>query len=168
MLAMYILIFGHHVNMQLIKIPTTSYVNATLKRWGHDFLSIRGGIFKPLIQWGKAKCQGENPSSYQPPFLSYSPNHLFMLEIGWGSYCMGMGRVWQSKFELEKPSIFGKHDFDFWGKLTPKNACPFCCSPTSSISSRSGSLESSLLHVFLSTCAFSLTWAAVFFIFPHG
>ena len=28
--------FGHHVNMQLIKIPTTSYVNATLKRWGHD------------------------------------------------------------------------------------------------------------------------------------
>ena len=24
--------FGHHVNMQLIKIPTTSHVNATLKR----------------------------------------------------------------------------------------------------------------------------------------
>jgi len=24
------------------KIPTTSYVNATLKRWGHDFLKIKG------------------------------------------------------------------------------------------------------------------------------
>ena len=37
MLADGIVYFGHHVNMQLIKIPTTSYVNATLKRWGDDF-----------------------------------------------------------------------------------------------------------------------------------
>ena len=26
--------FGHHVNMQLIKIPTTSYVNATKEMGG--------------------------------------------------------------------------------------------------------------------------------------
>ena len=26
--------FGYHVNMQLIKIPTTSYVNTTLKEMG--------------------------------------------------------------------------------------------------------------------------------------
>ena len=26
--------FGHHVNMQLIKIPATIYVNATLKKMG--------------------------------------------------------------------------------------------------------------------------------------
>ena len=25
------------------KIPTTNYVNATLKRWGHHFLGIKGG-----------------------------------------------------------------------------------------------------------------------------
>ena len=42
--------FGHHVNMQLIKIPTTSYVDATLKRWGHDFTRNRGGLFKLLSQ----------------------------------------------------------------------------------------------------------------------
>ena len=35
------LYFGHHVNTQLIKIPTTSFVNATLKRWGHDFTKNR-------------------------------------------------------------------------------------------------------------------------------
>ena len=35
--------FLHHVTMQLIKIPTTSYINATLKRWGHDFTRNRGG-----------------------------------------------------------------------------------------------------------------------------
>ena len=44
------------------KIPTTSYVNATIKRWGHDFTKNREGeIFKPLRQWGKAKCQREKP-----------------------------------------------------------------------------------------------------------
>ena len=37
--------FGHHVNMQLIKIPTTSYGNATLKRWGDDFKRNREGIY---------------------------------------------------------------------------------------------------------------------------
>ena len=35
--------FGCHVNMQLIKIPTTSYANATLKRSGHDFTRNGGG-----------------------------------------------------------------------------------------------------------------------------
>ena len=37
--------FGHHVNMQLLKIPTTSYSNATLKRWGHDFTRNREGKY---------------------------------------------------------------------------------------------------------------------------
>ena len=36
--------FGHHVNMQLIKIPTTSYVNAT-QIWGHDFKRNREGYY---------------------------------------------------------------------------------------------------------------------------
>ena len=37
--------FGHHVNMQLIKTPTTSYVNATLKIRGHDFTRNREGKY---------------------------------------------------------------------------------------------------------------------------
>ena len=32
----------------LIKIPTTSYVNATLKRWRHDFLRNRREIIQTL------------------------------------------------------------------------------------------------------------------------
>ena len=100
-------IFGHHVNMQFNQITTTSYVNATLKRWGHDFLRIRGGIFKPLSQWGKVKCQRENPSRFKLSFLSYSPNHLLLPEIGRGSYFLGMGKVWRSKFELGRAPIFG-------------------------------------------------------------
>ena len=42
--------FGHHVNMELIQIPTTRYVNATLKRWGHDFTRNKAGVFKPLSE----------------------------------------------------------------------------------------------------------------------
>ena len=57
---------------------------------GAWFLEDKGwGIFKPLIQWGKSKCQRENPSNSQLPSLSYSPNHLLLPEIGWVSYCMG-------------------------------------------------------------------------------
>ena len=37
--------FGHHVNMQLINIPTRSYANATLKTWGHDFTRNREGKY---------------------------------------------------------------------------------------------------------------------------
>ena len=44
--------------------------------------------------------------------------------------------------------------FDFWGKLTPKNSSPFGCSPTSSISSFRGSLESSFSSMFLACCVF--------------
>ena len=36
--------FGHRVNMQLIKTPTTRYVNETLKRWGNDFIRNGGDI----------------------------------------------------------------------------------------------------------------------------
>ena len=40
--------FGHHVNIQLIKIPTSSYANATLRRWGHDFRRNMGEIIQAL------------------------------------------------------------------------------------------------------------------------
>ena len=32
--------------MQFNQIPTTSYVNATLKRWGHDFLRINWDVIQ--------------------------------------------------------------------------------------------------------------------------
>ena len=32
-----------------------------IMRWGHDFPKEYGGkLFKPLGQWGKAKCQRQN------------------------------------------------------------------------------------------------------------
>ena len=69
-------------------------------RRGHDFLRIRGGIFKPLGQWGKSKCQRENPSNCQLPIFSFVPNHLILPEIVWVSYCMRMGKVWESEIRI--------------------------------------------------------------------
>ena len=34
---------------------------------------------------------------------------------------MGMGRVWEKKFEFGEAPIFGKTFFDLWGKSLPKN-----------------------------------------------
>ena len=43
------------------KIPTTSYVNATLKRWGHDFTRNRGGVIQTLDPMGKRQVSKRKP-----------------------------------------------------------------------------------------------------------
>ena len=43
----------------LITIPRTSYVNATIMRWGHDFLRITGGWGGGYLTFGD---NGENPN----------------------------------------------------------------------------------------------------------
>ena len=48
----------------------------------------------------------------------------FITTINWLSWLLhGMGKVWRSKFEFEKLSVFGKRDFDLWGKLLPIPSC---------------------------------------------
>ena len=76
--------FRHNVICNLIKIPTTSYVNATLKRWGHDFLRIRGGRgIQTSEAMGKNQLSKGKPiKTVNYPFLVFFPNHLFILEIG--------------------------------------------------------------------------------------
>ena len=58
------------------------------------------------------------------PFLVFFPNLLFLPEFGWGSYCMGMGRVWE-KIWIGQSTQFWKKCYDFIGKKTLKNVCPF-------------------------------------------
>ena len=93
-------------------------------RWGHDFLRIRGGIFKPLGQWGKAKSQRENPSNYQLPFLSYSPNHLLLPEVGWVGYCMGWERYDNPNSNWRSHQFLGNV---FWllGQVKTQKRMPF-------------------------------------------
>ena len=63
----------HHVNMQLIKIPTTSYVNAT-KRWGHDFTRNRGVIqpIDPIVLSQMSKGEPIKLSTFHFVFCAQS------------------------------------------------------------------------------------------------
>ena len=50
----------------------------------------------------------------------------FITARNWLSWLLhGMDKVCQSKFEFENLSFFGKHDFDLWVKLLPKNVAHF-------------------------------------------
>ena len=71
-----------------------------IMRWGHDFPKEYGGkLFKPLGQWGEAKCQRENPSNRQLPILSFSPiikfcQNVVELVIAWSRKSMGINSNW--------------------------------------------------------------------------
>ena len=60
----------------LIKIPTTSYVNATLKEMGPDFLRIGGGGGKGIqtfVLMGKSRIsKGEPIKNVNYPLLVFS------------------------------------------------------------------------------------------------
>ena len=64
-----------------------------IMRWGHDFLGIRGGILKPLGQWGKSKFQRENPSKLSTTFLALF-TQSFITARSWLSQLLhGMGKI---------------------------------------------------------------------------
>ena len=139
----HIIILNHHVSMQLIKNPQPVMSMQQIKRWGHDFLSIRGGIFKPLGQRGKSKCQRENPSKLSTTFLVLF-TQSFITARNWLSWLLHrMGKVWKPKFEFEKPIVFGKRILTPWASKNPKRLpIPTC------------------FHVFMFSSPFSFTWSS--------
>ena len=73
----------------------------------------------------------------------------FINARSWLSWLLhGMGKVWQSKFEWEKPSVFGKPDFDLWGKLLPKNVVHSLMHGGGFLSSRFLELLAFCIHIF--------------------
>ena len=62
-----------------------------IMRWGNDFLRI-GGYSNLWANGEKPNFKGRTHQNCQLPFLSYSPNHLLLPEIGWVGYCMGWAR----------------------------------------------------------------------------
>ena len=61
MQARHIVILDIMYICNLIKIPTTNYVNATLKIWGHDFLRISGGDIQTFEPMGKSQMSKGEP-----------------------------------------------------------------------------------------------------------
>ena len=90
-------------------------------RWGNYFFRIRGGI-QTHGPMGKSQMSKGEPIKLSTTFLVLF-TQSFITARSWLSWLLhGIGKVWKYKFEWEKPSVFGKHNFDLWGKLLPKNA----------------------------------------------
>ena len=75
---------GHHVNMQLIKIPTTSY--AMQQEMGAWFSQgIGREIIKTLETIVLIQMSLREPINSQLPISSYAPNTLILPWVSWGS-----------------------------------------------------------------------------------
>ena len=75
------------------------------------FPKDKGGNIETFEPMGKSQMlKGEPIKTVNYPFLVFSPNHLFLSEIGRGSYYMGMGRVLE-KLELGRAPILEKYVF---------------------------------------------------------
>ena len=135
-----------------------------------------GGIFKPLIQWGKAKCQRENPSRRQLYSLSYSPNHLLLPEIGWGSYFPWDGKGMEVKIRIGQSTQFWENVFWLNGQgRTQKSITHPLCIHVLSSSCVFGSSKTFFIihppfmlgsHATEPSCVLSFTCSTVFLIFP--
>ena len=113
--------FGHHVNMQLIKIPTTSYVNATLKRWGHDSQGRgRGKYSNPWANGEKPNVKGKIHKVVNYPFcLLCTVIQKLVGEVnawGWEEYEIQI-LIWEANH-------FWKTCFWLVGKVNPWKCMP--------------------------------------------
>ena len=88
--------------------------------WGHAFPKDKGEGMLTLNQFGKIHVSWGNPikKCQLPFFLSFPPNHLFLSECGWGSYCMEgeeYGKIW-----IRQSTRFQMSYFSCMDKKTPE------------------------------------------------
>ena len=123
-----------------------------IMKWGHDFLRIRGwGYSKGFGAMGKSQMSKGEPIKLSTTFLVLF-TQSFITTRNWLSWLLhGMDKVWQPKFELEKPSVFGKRVLTPWASKNQK------------ISSHS------LMHPCLwSSQEISFMFGSFMCFFPHG
>ena len=80
---------------------------------------ISQGIGRENIQtlepMGKSQMSKGKPIKLSTTHLIFFSNHLFLPEIGWGSYFLGMGMVWRSNSNWEDHPFWKKRIFKFLG-----------------------------------------------------
>ena len=105
----------------LIKIPTTSYVNATIMRWGHDFLRISGGNIQNL--WANGEKPNVRGRAHQTvnylsclihPIIYYFQKFVGLV-IAWD------GQGMTTQIRIGEAIGFWETRFDSLGKQKPKN-----------------------------------------------
>ena len=128
---------------------------------GHDFLRIRGVKYLTYGPMGKSQMSMRKPIKLSTTFLVFFPNHLFLPECGWVSYCMEWEEYGQPNSNWAE-TRFWKTCSDFLSKKKmPKNVFHSAMHSRFLVSSRFGSSWSF-------SCVFSIQVLAVGFIFSHG
>ena len=85
------------------------------------FPKDKGGDIQTVGPMGKIQMSKGEPIKLSTTLLVLL-TQSFITARNWLSWLLhGMGKVWQPKFELEKPSVFGEMCFDSLGKQKPKN-----------------------------------------------
>ena len=102
---------------------------------GHDFLRIRGVKYLTYGPMGKSQMSMRKPIKLSTTFLVFFPNHLFLPECGWVSYCMEWEEYGKRNSNWAE-THFWKTCFDFLGKeKCPKMYDILLCSHVFSFSS---------------------------------
>ena len=92
---------------------------------GHDFLRIRGVKYLSSGPMGKSQMSMRKPIKLSTTFLVFFPNHLFLPECGWVSYCMD-GKSMGNQNSNWAENHFWKTCSDFLGKENAQKRMPFC------------------------------------------
>ena len=74
---------------------------------------------------GKSQMSVRKPMKLSTTFLFFFPNHLFLPECGWVSYCMEWEECGQRNSNWEE-THFWKTCSDFLGKKNAQKRRPFC------------------------------------------
>ena len=105
----------HHVKCKLIKTPQLS-MHCNVKEMGHDFTRNREGNIQTFEPMGKIQMSRENPSSYQPPILSFCAQSLEVV----GEFIAWEWEEYGKKFKLGRAPIFEKCVLTSWERKNPK------------------------------------------------
>ena len=86
----------------------------------------RGGI-QTLEPLGKIQMSKGEPIKLSTTFLVLFTQSFITARNWLGWLLHGIGKVWQPKFELEKPSVFGKHILTPWASKDTKTEAIIPC-----------------------------------------
>ena len=164
--AQYVL--RYHVKMQINKNTTNSYAIQRERDGGMISQGIGRENIQTLDPMGKSQMSKGKPINLSTTHFVFFPNHLFLLEIGWGSYFLGMGKVWRSKFELGRPPILEKCVLDYWESKSPKidfspiiHPCVFSLTQLEIAGAFSSHFFSIFLHFYMPRNSFWSCWVNV-------
>ena len=105
-----------------------------IMRWEHDFLRIGGKDIETFGPMGKIQMSKGEPIKLSTTHFVFCAQSFNYARIGWVSYCMRMGKVWESEIWIWGSTYFWENVFWLMGQVIAQKCCPFPHAFTSSSS----------------------------------